>query len=324
MKHFGMKTADSKPIINKPPTVLRLLPPDLQVRWLTEQSKAIVEEMCPILSAGGVKGQLLQLKKSLQLLESNSVNVNDKFRDGYYHCSEHDCRSKCKTKQGFERHLHNSHHKTLDIVPEQSEPVLKSDTLLQLLMLIYDLWDSLTTGDGNRIFRNIKLVFLYLFTSGHIKYRLWLWRMIAYDTAILSPKQAFEYRWNMCANIQGGHVNNIADDNLVEILIKKLKALLRSQGSNLNINSARTSALTMLTLEKAKDSIIAECQGVKQKNHKRLSKKKNDVIAIAHELMGSCVDKQSKHIHPFHKVDANAFLKWHKDQVLIACNFLHH
>ena len=80
---------------------------------------------------------------------------------------------------------------------------------------------------------NAKFEMLCARVAGHTKYQLWLWRMLAYEQAILTPKQAFEYKWNTTANLNGMINGNIPNDNLVELcvqLVKKKK--LKEQSSN--------------------------------------------------------------------------------------------
>ena len=67
--------------------------------------------------------------------------------------------------------------------------------------------------------------------------------MLAYEQAILTPKQAFEYKWNTTAYLNGIIKGNITD-NLVELcfqLSKKKK--LKEQGSNFTFKSAQTAFL---------------------------------------------------------------------------------
>ena len=54
--------------------------------------------------------------------------------------------------------------------------------------------------------------FLSFRVAGHTKYQLWLWRMLACEQAILTPKQAFEYKWNTTAYLNGiikGNIPNL-------------------------------------------------------------------------------------------------------------------
>lgn len=79
----------------------------------------------------------------------------------------------------------------------------------------------------------------------HTKYQLLLFRFLANYHCLLSPREACEYKWNCTTNLKGGTSHNIPNDNLVEILVHRLKAKLQSQGSNVTYESARKSELTL-------------------------------------------------------------------------------
>lgn len=49
---------------------------------------------------------------------------------------------------------------------------------------------------------------------------------------------------------------NIPNDNLVEILVHRLKAKLQSQGSNVTYESARKSALTLQIQDEIRENLI--------------------------------------------------------------------
>ena len=73
---------------------------------------------------------------------------------------------------------------------------------------------------------------LKAWTLGHTKYRLWLWRMLVYEIAMLTPLESFEYKWNTCVNFQGGVRKNIPNDNAVELQDGTIKKHLQQEGSN--------------------------------------------------------------------------------------------
>ncbi len=89
-------------------------------------------------------------------------------------------------------------------------------TFMRMSLLLLDTTDAYHMGDGDRICGNAKFEWLYAGPANHIKYRLWLWRMLAYNMAVLSPREAYEYIWNTTININGGHGRNIPNDNMAE------------------------------------------------------------------------------------------------------------
>lgn len=106
-------------------------------------------------------------------------------------------------------------------------------------LLLRDTYDAFSMCDGERIVRNAKFEFLCADVRKHTKYKLWLWRFVAYIIALLSPKQAYEYMWNCASSTTGGGVGkNIPNDNLVELMVQLVKKKLREQGSNFTYASA--------------------------------------------------------------------------------------
>lgn len=169
-----------------------------------------------------------RLRRDLIVAQAEDDRILSMFVDGHYTCPVNPCKKQYKTKTGFIKHLSNVHPSfKLHDRPDVTDDVLsvcKNDSMILLLFLLRDLTDAYRMGDGDRAFRDIKVAFLYFFSTGHVKYRLWLFRMLAYDMSLLSPRKAFEYRWNVSTNINGGIEGNIPDHNLVEINVKMLRA----------------------------------------------------------------------------------------------------
>ncbi len=261
MTHFGMDDLDSRSTMNKPPAVLKQLPVHIQLAWLKQQATTILELVCPSLENGGFPQLVCSLKRSLTSLKCIEDALRSCFTDGWYECT--DCAAKYKMMNALRRHMESKHNNTFSSFMYRRasvDKIYKSDSLVQMLFLIYNLWDAYRLCDGDRIFISFKLVLLYIFTSTHTKYRLWIWRALAFEMALLTPMQSFEYRWNCSANINGGCMANIADDNLVEVIVRLLKESLKQQGSKLSFQSDRTASLTLLYTDKIKENLMKECK----------------------------------------------------------------
>jgi hypothetical protein len=50
-----------------------------------------------------------------------------------------------------------------------------------------------------------------------------LFRYLANCLTLLTPRMAYEYKWNCSANLCGGIDHNIPNDNLVELLVQAVK-----------------------------------------------------------------------------------------------------
>lgn len=75
---------------------------------------------------------------------------------------------------------------------------------MKCALLLRDTNDAYKIGDGNRVTTNAKFQMLLSRVGKHNKYKLWLFRYLAYIKCTLSPKMANEYMWNCSANLQGG------------------------------------------------------------------------------------------------------------------------
>lgn len=98
-------------------------------------------------------------------------------------------------------------------------------SFMKCALLLRDTNDAYKMGDGDRVLSNSKFQMLLSRAGNHSKYQLWLFRYMANCLCLLTPRMAYEYKWNCSANLQGGLGNNIPCDNLVELLEQTVKKL---------------------------------------------------------------------------------------------------
>lgn len=323
--YWGIDSPDQQPTLNKPPPIVyRLLSPDEQLKWALEVASNVRVNLC---SSDVIRQHVEYLRTNMTAHQQADEWCECNKREGWYQCPA--CRNRYKTRNGFIKHVSSS-HQTLQsrcVVPNAhrlSPPIPDRQSLLHLLLLIRDLSDAHAMGDGDRIFRDLKLAFMYFFTTGHTKYRLWIWRMLAYDIAILTPRRAFEYRWNTCVNVNGGIHANIPDDNLVELNVRQLKELLRNQGSNVSYESARIACLSMKFMDAVKLNLKKSCGLTKVIGRRGECDKMTDVLLIAKELMLCETNGQSTFIDPLLRINAEALHTWISGQKITASTLLVH
>lgn len=206
----------------------------------------------------------------------------------------------------------------------------KQDDLMQLqssfafcALLLLDTYDAYRQCDGDRIFRNAKFEWLLCDATNRVKYRLNLWRMLAYETAILSPQQAYEYKWNCSVNLQGGAGNNIANDNMVELHVDIIKRRLRAQGANMTFSSAQMASDTIQVQQDMRSQIQTESKARKASAKRTVVTKTKDVQVMAQQILDAgylehhC-NRQSKNFknfqHPLKRVDVSKLCEWLKRQ----------
>lgn len=154
------------------------------------------------------------------------------------------CGNQYKKVGHLRRHLKDKH--LWDFIENDTEEDKKPDriaiyrdSLIKCLLLLKDTSDGYSMGNGDRIMTNAKFQMLFSGVSRHSKYQIWLFRFLAYYSCILSPKDAYEYKWNCTSNLSGGTGHNIPNDNLVEIMVHRLKEKVHSQGANVSFQSVK-------------------------------------------------------------------------------------
>lgn len=210
--------------------------------------------------------------------------------NGRYKCTH--CDRTYVTKGGVVRHLKKVHGVDLDLDTVRAtttEEVTSARAIVasfsRMAFLYRDTSDSYRMADGDRIFRNAKLEMLYAYSLKHTKYRLWLWRMLSYELAILSPCEAFDYKWNTCTNLQGGIGRNIPNDNAVELQVGEIKKRLQREGSNKSFESAQLICKTnQIIAQITKNLQKVNASQVRSRQRAAVSKLK-DIKTLVEEIL---------------------------------------
>lgn len=186
-------------------------------------------------------------------------------------------------------------------------------------LLLRDTYDAYRQCDGDRIFRNAKFEIILCDVSHHTKYRLNLWRMLALDTAILSPREAYEYRWNCSVNLQSGEGNNIPNDNLVELYVNAVKKRLRAQGSNVTFKAAREACDTIQIHQTLHDQMVKQTKAFLGSKKRPEVLKHKDIEVMANQLLESSFiqhrcNRQSPNfknfVQPIQRVNLPKLCEW--------------
>lgn len=176
------------------------------------------------------------------------------------------CGKQYNTLGFFKRHLVNIHNwlfrdnedPTPDSLCESNTDKVSKHraSFMKNALLLRDtyMYDAFSMCDGERIVRNAKFEFLCADVWKHTKYKLWLWRFVAYIIALLSTKQSYEYMWNCASSTTGGLVKSIPNDNLVELMVQLVKKKVREQGSNFTFERAVKAALSSQVQDEIKQN----------------------------------------------------------------------
>ncbi|XP_021346896.1 uncharacterized protein LOC110446192 [Mizuhopecten yessoensis] len=222
------------------------------------------------------------MREDLQALQHNDSQLEAMKHGDIFECALCD---KTYIKSGwFKKHLEKRHSWKFHSVQSKDADLNPVQSFLLISFLLRDSCDAFKMGDGDRIVRNAYLEWLYASAVRHIKYRLWLWRMISYAIAILDTKDSFEYKWNMTVNLPGEIQNNIPNDNCVEIQVHNIKRQLNTQGANKSFKSAKQICMTTQVIDGIKEQLMKTTETVKPRVARPTADKTKDVVMIVQNL----------------------------------------
>eukprot|EP00058_Branchiostoma_floridae_P012642 XP_002598130.1 hypothetical protein BRAFLDRAFT_82912 [Branchiostoma floridae] len=326
-RHFGISSMDGRPVVNIPPA-------QPKYPWLLEQVRKIRKQLLEpdeeeAMDIDDMSQQTQALDNRQHLLDTMK-QPNGKFRCA--HCAKEYVREK-----NFTKHLEKEHNINLNTAPvnqEDNGSRKKSSTgsaisvissFCRMGFLRRDTEDSYKMGDGDRVFRNAKLEMLYAYSLKHTKYCIWLWRMLAYEMAILTPSAAFDYKWNTCVNLQGGIGKNIPNDNAVELQVGEIKKRLQTEGSNKSFQSAQTICKTNQVVSEVVKNLQQKCKSHVKSRERTVARKEKDIQTMLDEILDSNVQDCTsvyrtfpEYKDPLARMDFEKFHHWVKEQKQIA------
>lgn len=225
-----------------------------------------------------------------QALDAQVNHINSMYDNHLNKFICQPCNKKYKTLNGMKKHLQKEHGMADLEEPDDSSSkfdhvAINHASFMKCALLLRDTNDAYKMGDGDRVLSNSKFQMLLSRAGNHTKYQLWLFRYMANCLCLLTPRMAYEYKWNCSANLQGGLGNNIPCDNLVELLVQTVKKAVYAQGANATFTSVRKAALAIQVQDEIKNNIQNECDK-KQSGKKRPPVSKLvDISAMASELV---------------------------------------
>lgn len=101
--------------------------------------------------------------------------------------------------------------------------------------------DASQEGDGERLFRHWKFLLLHFKATGHTKYALEAFLLIANVKVLLSPRMAHQLMWNRTCNSHGGAGKNIPLDLHLEHMNRIFKDDINTFRANITEHSINRS-----------------------------------------------------------------------------------
>ncbi len=185
-------------------------------------------------------------------------------------------------------------------------------SFMRWALLLRDTENAYAMCDGDRVFRNAKFEILLCDAQNHYKYRIWLFRLLAYEKSILTPREAFEYKWNIAVNTKGGIGKNIPNDNLVELKVRALKERLRGQGANVSFQTACVALHTMQINDETKNNLAREAGYSLRSGEHKVASKEKDIKIMVGEIMAAkgAYYPNFKFKDPLSKVKVDELHQW--------------
>ena len=260
LKIFEMNDVNDVPKVNGPSPLLVHASDNLRYKYLLSIARKILDLIFQ---------STQNLAEQVHQIDTQSRAFKNLDNTGKFCCPFGGCSMKYATEGWLKRHLQRKHNVNVNLVPAQR---LEEDenfdgiynytmSFMKAALLLREMQDAFKMGDGERVFRNIKFLLLYFDRGHHIKYRLWTFRMMAYDLALLSEEERFVYKNNIAINLVGGVRNCIANDNLVEINVHNVKECMRAMGANLTFKSTRRAAMCLDTVGAITEELATEKSG---------------------------------------------------------------
>eukprot|EP00794_Sanderia_malayensis_P009643 gene9643-10630_t len=216
--------------IDSPPSA------DLAVK-LAHQKKSFLYDV-----SSRVVDKYILHRDKMELLLKKTKSANERERtmtqDGKYKCRHPDCLRVFKF-DGKSRIDHEATHglfmETVAKKEKKPDELFNYQlSLMEISMLIYNFFDAISMGDGNRVIQSWKFMLLYLKADGASsrKYALEGFYILSQYSCMLSQRSAFNLKWNRFFKSHNGVGGNIPQDLALEHVNRMLKNIFRMLGPN--------------------------------------------------------------------------------------------
>lgn len=282
LKYMEIKDVEESSKFRQP--LFEALPNEEQRQFIYSIARGILDRYIKLSDGLNV------ISMKAQALDAQVNHINSMYDNHLNKFICQPCNKKYKTLNGMKKHLQKEHgmadlEEADDSSSKYDHVAIYHASFMKCALLLRDTNDAYKMGDGDRVLSNSKFQMLLSRAGNHTKYQLWLFRYMANCLCLLTPRMAYEYKWNCSANLQGGLGNNIPCDNLVELLVQTVKKAVYAQGANATFTSVRKAALAIQVQDEIKNNIQNECDK-KQSGKKRPPVSKLvDISAMASELV---------------------------------------
>ena len=185
--YFGISDTSSTPVNHNVPYLLEHYSKENQTDWLDGVANDILD-----IYVFEQSRAVPDIYEDTDYMESQLGSLQTRSPDNMFCYPK--CQRKYKQLHWLKRYMRDKHGVTINLnSPQRSEKSSEYDrvfkvasSFLKVGLLFRDTDNAYKMGDGDRLIRNAKYELLHFNQGHHIKYRLWMWRMLAYYKSLLS------------------------------------------------------------------------------------------------------------------------------------------
>ena len=123
--------------------------------------------------------------------------------------------------------------KQIKKTPKNQDHILEhAKETLSMGLIFLEFKDAVREGDGDRVLRCWKFLFLFFRSSGHTNYTLQALTLLSHYYYLLPSRYAEQMKWNRFINTQGKRGANISADLHIEHLNRICKEAVNHLGAN--------------------------------------------------------------------------------------------
>lgn len=163
---------------------------------------------------------------------------------------------------------------------------------LSLGLLYMEFADAIREGDGSRILRCWRYLFLIFRASRRTNYTIEAFTLLAQERFIFSPRMALQLKWSRTINTHGKPGKNIPMDLHMEHLNREVKTALHGLGSNITDHAIQRIGKCIQRTKSVLENFDQVNRVPSQSGYHTRCSSQTDISKVASQLVTSQVFKE--------------------------------
>lgn len=288
---FGMSGTDETPSFNALPSNLSKWPVKEQWKVFSHAIGRLIDRYVIVKKFADLHPEPhipRQLLSSLEdALRSNPHAFRISMEHGYARSSvdRQELVARKRAMPGWLDRLSDRPQASQEVMQEAPDGVFNyASAVLTDGLLLLEFRDAIHEGDGPRIMRCWKFMLLYFFSSGHNKYALEAFNLLADVHSAASPRLAHQIMWSRTVNTQGRPGHNVPVDLHMEHLNRCLKDSIIGLGANVTENTVVQSSKSLRGVLDVCTNINQACGVTSESMHHTIKGSQTDRDMVIVEL----------------------------------------